>query len=298
MIRQDGNLYLSQPGLIAKMVIKAGLPEKIRYFGNPMREDFSDAFQDDAPACSQEDYRSLLGMLIYVLRTRPDVAYAVNRMATRSIGATERDLDAVKRIVAYLRCTAHLELVYSAQDESQRRTIGELHARSDAAYLCHRDSKSHSGICFTYGEPNTGAFFSSSKKQTTVSTSSTEAEANAAFDAAKYIMFFRDLLKELGYPQLEPTTLWVDNMSLITLATAFSGSTKNVKHYMMRVNFLIEKVAAGIIKLEYIPTLKNTSDTLTKNLGVPLFAEHTRSLLGGPQRLIAPVPVGENILYI
>ena len=33
MIRQDGNLYLSQPGLIAKMVVKAGLPEKIRYFG-------------------------------------------------------------------------------------------------------------------------------------------------------------------------------------------------------------------------------------------------------------------------
>ena len=132
----------------------------------------------------------------------------------------------------------------------------------------------------------------------TVSTSSTEAEANAAFDAAKYIMFFRDLLEELGYPQLEPTTLWVDNMSLITLATAFSGSTKNVKHYMMRVNFVIEEVAAGIIKLEHIPTLKNTSDTLTKNLGVPLFVEHTRSLLGGPQRLMAPVPEGENILYI
>ena len=182
--------------------------------------------------------------------------------------------------------------------DNQRRAIGELHAWSDAAYLCHRDSKSHSGICFTYGEPSTGAFFSSSKKQTTVSTSSTEAETNAAFDAAKYIMFFRDLLKELGYPQLKPTTLWVDNMSLITLATAFSGSTKNVKHYMMRVNFLIEKVAAGIIKLEHIPTLKNTSDTLTKNLGVPLFVEHTKSLLGGPQRLMAPMPEEENILYI
>ena len=87
-------------------------------------------------------------------------------------------------------------------------------------------------------------------------------------------------------------------MILITLTTAFSGSTKNVKHYMMRVNFLIEKVAAGIIKLEHIPTLKNTSDTLTKNLGVPLFVEHTRSLLGGPQRLMTAMPEGENILYI
>ena len=93
-----------------------------------MREDFRDEYQDDAPACSQEMFRSLLCMLIYVLRTRPDVAFAVNRMATRSIGATERDLDAVKRIVAYLRCTAHLELVYSAQDKRQRRAIAELRA--------------------------------------------------------------------------------------------------------------------------------------------------------------------------
>ena len=76
-------------------------------------------------------------------------------------------------------------------------------------------------------------------------------------------------------------------MSLITLATAFSGSTNNVKHFMMRVHFMIEKVAAGIIKLEHIRTLKNHSDTLTKPLGVALFVPHTAKLLGGPQRLEA-----------
>ena len=107
-------------------------------------------------------------------------------------------------------------------------------------------------------------------------------------------MFFRDLLAELGYPQLQPTTLWVDNMSLITLATAFSGSTKNVKHFMMRVHFMIENVAAGIIKLEHIRTLKNHSDTLTKPLGVALFEPHTAKLLGGPQRLEAGVCVTED----
>ena len=48
--------------------------------------------------------------------------------------------------------------------------------------------------------PQPGAFFSQSKKQTTVATSSTEAEVNAAFDASKYVTYFRDLLSELGYP--------------------------------------------------------------------------------------------------
>ena len=107
-----------------------------------------------------------------------------------------------------------------------------------------------------------------------------------------------DLLAELGYPQLQPTTLWVDNiMSLITLATAFSGSTKNVKHFMMRIHFMIEKVAAGIIKLEHIPTLKNHSDTLSKPLGVALFEPHTaKKLLGGPQRLEAGACRSQKIM--
>ena len=84
-------------------------------------------------------------------------------------------------------------------------------------------------------------------------------------------------------------------MSLITLATAFSGSTENVKHFMMRrVHFMIEKVAAGIIKLEHIRTLKNHSDTLTKPLGVALFVPHTAKLLGGPQRLKAGACVTED----
>ncbi len=74
--------------------------------------------------------------------------------------------------------------------------------------------------------------------------------------------------------------IWVDNISLITLATKFSGSTKNVKHFMMRVHFLIEKVAAGLIKLEHINTLKNHSDMLTKPLGPGPTSKHTTMLLG------------------
>ena len=140
-------------------------------------------------------------------------------------------------------------------------------------------------MCFSYGTAPTGAFFSQSRKQTTVATSSTEAEVNAAFEASKYVTYFRDLLSELGYPQVRPTKIWVDNMSLITLATKFSGSTKNVKHFMMRVNFLIEKVAAGVIKLDYINTLENHSDMLTKPLGCAQTMKHTASLLGQQRTL-------------
>jgi hypothetical protein len=209
MERHDGCLYLSQPGLIAKLVTAAGIEKDTHVYHNPMREDFSDEYQDDSPACSQDIFRSLLGMLIYMLRSRPDIAFSVNRLATRSTNATERDLEAIKRVVSYLRSTSHLELVYRTQNPDQVQAIAELHAWCDAAYACHRDSKSHSGMCFSYGTAPTGAFFSQSRKQTTVATSSTEAEVNAAFEASKYVTYFRDLLSELGYPQVRPTKIWV-----------------------------------------------------------------------------------------
>ena len=285
MERHDGRLYLCQPGLIKRLISRADLPEGDHHIlHNPMREDFNDDYQNDAEACDPELYRSILGMLIYVLRSRPDIAYAVNRLATRSICATTRDLDALKRVVAYLRCTAHFELVYSTNDCERSNAIARLHGYCDAAYLCHTDSKSHSGLAFHYGPLPTGAFFSQSKKQTTVATSSCHAEVNAAFSATQHIKYFRELLAELGYPQVTPTELWVDNLSLITLATKFSGSTKNVKHFMMRVNYMIEQVADGVIKLAYINTNENHSDTLTKPLGPGPFAKHTLTVLG-PQRV-------------
>ena len=47
-------------------------------------------------------------MLIYVLKTRPDVAYAVNRLATRASNPTIKDLSSLKQVAAYLFTTSHL----------------------------------------------------------------------------------------------------------------------------------------------------------------------------------------------
>ena len=46
-----------------------------------------------------------------------------------------------------------------------------------------------------------------SNKQTMVTLSSTEAETYAAVEATKDIVYFRGLLAELGFPQMEPTPI-------------------------------------------------------------------------------------------
>ena len=184
-----------------------------------MRTDWDEVEQDKAARCEGGIFRTLLGMLIFLLRTRPDIAFAVNTLATRCASATLRDLDAIHEVILYLKCTAHLELSYNPTDPDLCHTVGRLYGWADAAYACHRDGKSHSGMCLSYGLPGTGKFSSTSKKQSLVCLSSTEAELYAAVEATKDIIFCRAILAELGFHQRHPTTLYVDNTSLITLAS-------------------------------------------------------------------------------
>jgi hypothetical protein len=123
-------------------------------------------------------------------------------------------------------------------------------------------------------------FFSSSKKQSITCLSSTESELYCAVEATKEIIFFRDLLDEIGFPQINPTTLYVDNKSLIAIATKYSGSTKRVKHFMGRVNFMIEQVGNHVVHLEYLQTANHPADALSKPLDKGPLEKHRRMQLG------------------
>jgi len=203
-------------------------------------------------------------------------------MTTRVAQATVKDYDALHRIAAYLFHTSHYELVYTGSNVTHRTAITELIAYSDAAFIAHSDSKSHTGICFTLGS-NTGCFHARSQKQTLVTLSSTESEMHAAVDAVKDIIYFRNLLHELGFPQLHPTVLHVDNKSMIALATAFSGNHKRVRHFLNRIHFMIEQVQLGTVTLQHAPGTSLRADTLTKTQPPSRFTQDTQNLLG-PQR--------------
>jgi hypothetical protein len=199
--------------------------------------------------------------------------------------STDKDWQALQRIAAYLRTRFLLELIYNTSSQQQRATVAQLHAWSDAAYLAHRDSRSYSGVCFSLGE-NTGVFHARSNKQTMVTLSSTEAETYAAVEATKDIVYFRSILEELGFPQLQPTPLYVDNKSRITLAQQFSGNHKRCKHFLARIHYMIEQVDRHVVRLEHLRGTELRADSLTKPKAGQSFQQDTAELLGKLQRTV------------
>ena len=132
-MKEGDILYLSQPGHIDKIIAAADISHITKDVNAPMDPTFNDKDQDTAPPCNRSKYSALLGMLIYVLRTRPDISYSVNRLAIRSSVSTAKDWHALQRVAAYLRTTSHLELIHNTSNVQQRTTVDQLHERGDSS---------------------------------------------------------------------------------------------------------------------------------------------------------------------
>ncbi len=116
-----------------------------------------------------------------------------------------------------------------------------------------------------------------SRQQASVSLSSTEAEYQAMAVAVQEILFFRELLGQLGFPQMGPTPLLVDNKGAMDLAV----STKNhprVKHISIKFHFVRDEVKNGKVSLKFVPTEDQVADVFTKPLGTHKFQKF-KSLL-------------------
>ena len=90
----------------------------------------------------------------------------------------------------------------------------------------------------------------------------------------------RQLLKELGFPQIDPTPVFEDNASAITLATKWSGNNKRTKHFSIRIHFLLEQYTTSVIELVHLSTDYQIADILTKPLPTDQFLRLRDLLLG------------------
>ena len=134
---------------------------------------------------------------------------------------------------------------------------------SDADHASELDSrKSTGGFVVMVG---TGAVSWSSKLQSIVGLSSTEAEYVAGNEAGKEVMWMRNLLTEIGYTLPGPFTLFMDNNSAISVAKNPTHHSK-MKHVDLRLHWLRDVVESGYLSPVHLSTHEMPADLLTKAL--------------------------------
>ena len=153
-----------------------------------------------------------------------------------------------------------------------------LYATVDASYATHEDSKSHTGLKLNIGK-DSGAVIAISKKQKITSDSSIIAEFIATHLVAKEIIWCRGLLKSLTFPQKQPTILFEDNKSTISMINNKCNG-KRTKHIDVRYNMIRELCAKMVIIMTYLASKDMTSDTLTKALAPAPFIHLRRKIMG------------------
>ncbi|GJZ78739.1 retrovirus-related pol polyprotein from transposon TNT 1-94, partial [Tanacetum coccineum] len=202
-------------------------------------------------------YRGMVGTLIYLTASRPDLTFVVCMCARYQAKPIEKHLHAVKRIFKYLRGTVNRGLWYP-KDSSISLT-----AYADADHVgCQDTRRSTYGSMQLLGDRLVSW---SSKRQKSVAISGTEAEYIALSGCCAQVLWMRSQLTDYGLGS-NKIPINCDNKSAIALCC------NNVQHSRskiidIRFHFKKEQVENGVVELYFVNTEYQLADIFTKALG-------------------------------
>ncbi|GJV33570.1 putative ribonuclease H-like domain-containing protein [Tanacetum coccineum] len=215
----------------------------------------------DAADVDEHLYRSMIGSLMYLTASRPDIMFAVCACARFQVSPKTSHLLAVKRIFRYLKGKPSLGLWYSKDSPL------ELVAYTDSDYAgATQDRKSTTGGCQFLGNR---LISWQCKKQTVVATSTTEAEYVAAASCCGQVLWIQNQLLDYGYNFMN-TVIYIDNNSTICIIENHVQHSKT-KHIEIRHHFIRDCNAKKLIQMAKIDTEHNVADLLTKGFDAGRF---------------------------
>ena len=216
-------------------------------------------------------YSQAVGALFYLaVATHPDIARTVGNLARFSQNPGMTHWKAVKHLFRYIKGTLDYKLTYSPCGDSEL-----FSSFTDADHAgCPDTGRSTSGYVIKMG---TGAVSWSSRLQSLVALSTTEAEFVAAVSAGQEMLWLRNLLTEFGYDVSSASKLRIDNLSALSVAKNPEHHGR-MKHLDLRFYWLRDEVAKGQIEIEHLRTFDMPADILTKSLPKPKVLEMVKML--------------------
>jgi hypothetical protein len=157
------------------------------------------------------------------------------------------------------------------------------------------NSKSTSGHVFFLSD---AAFAWSSKKQSTVATSTAEAEYIALHHAGQQAAWIRSFYEEIGLPLSVPLEIKCDNEAAIAIVTGGDAPHKKMKHVRVKYHFTREQVERNEISVVYVRSEDNLADQFTKSLSPEHFEDQSNALGFYPTSDLLPSPPTDTSLSL
>ncbi|GKB26870.1 putative ribonuclease H-like domain-containing protein [Tanacetum coccineum] len=258
--QQSDGIFIHQEKYVHDILKKFDL-ESVRTATTPYEAPKPKSNNEPDDAVNVHLYRSMIGSLMYLTASRPDIMFAVSACSRHQVTPLTSNLNAVKKIFKYLKGQPKLGLWYP------RDSPFVLEAYSDSDYAgAHGDRKSTTGGCQFLGRR---LISWQCKKQTIVATSSTEAEYVAAANCCGQVLWIQNQMLDYGFNFMN-TKIFIDNQSTISIVKnpVFHQRTKHIE---IRHHFIRDANEKHLIQVLKIHTDENVADLLTKAFDGPRF---------------------------
>ncbi|WVZ59326.1 hypothetical protein U9M48_009481 [Paspalum notatum var. saurae] len=247
-------IYLSQEKYIQSLLDRASLTDH-KTEETPMELNLHLSATDGELLDDPTRYRHIVGSLVYLGVTRPDISYSVHILSQFVSAPTQLHYSHLLRVLRYLRGTKSRRLFFPRSSSLQLQAYCDATWASDSS-----DRRSLSAYCVFLG----GSLIAwKTKKQKAVSRSSAEAELRAMALVTAEVTWLRWLLADFGVSVSLPTPVLTDSTGAISIARD-PVKHELTKHIGVDAYYTRAQVQDDVITLRYVPSELQLADFLTK----------------------------------
>lgn len=208
---------------------------------------------------TREPLRSIVGKVRYTVdHAHPEALFIASQLGPAAGDPGDLHWQATNHCLRYLHGAADIGITLGGHHPIK------LECWVDASYIEAGEAQSQIGYCLRLNSES-GMYYSKSKRDSSVSLSSAEAELRALKEATQEIIWARFYLEELGYPQGEATTVLEDNQAVFDLMKTLQAKSRT-RHLNKIRKFVQQHIDTNDIKIAKVAGEINIADILIKAL--------------------------------
>ena len=266
--RSPSSIVLNQRKYCLDLLSNSGLLA-CKPASSPMEPSYPLSESEGSLLLNQGEYRRLIWRLLYLTHTRSDISFAVHKLSQFISNPREPYMITALRVLRYLKGCLGLGLFFSSNNQIV------IKAFSDSDWgTCIDSRRSITGYCVFMGN---SLISWKSKKQSTMSKSSSEAEYRALASLVCELQWLQYLCHDLHTHISESFVVCCDNKSVICIAKNLTFHERT-KHIEIDCHFVQTKLQEGLIHLISVSSFNQVIDMLIKPLHPRLFRENLSKL--------------------